>query len=53
MLMASQFGEVQALRLHATELLMLLGTAVILVLEGPVQVQADQGVPAKTLVERI
>jgi hypothetical protein len=32
---------------------MLLGAAVILVLEGPVQVQADQGVPAKTLVERI
>jgi hypothetical protein len=53
MLMASQFGEVQALRLHATELLMLLGTAVILVLEGPIQVQADQGTPAKTLVERI
>jgi cytochrome bd-type quinol oxidase subunit 1 len=40
MLMASHVGEVQALRLHATELLMMLGTAIILTLEGPVQSQA-------------
>ena len=30
MLMASQVGEAGALRLHATELLMLLGTAIVL-----------------------
>ena len=40
MLMASHVGEVQALRLHATELLMLLGTAIIFIIEGPVQSQA-------------
>jgi len=43
MLMASQVGETAALRLHATELLMLLGTAIVLVVEGPVKrQQADQ-----------
>ncbi|MGH6779923.1 MAG: hypothetical protein ACRECL_18255 [Bradyrhizobium sp.] len=35
MVMASQAGEVEALRLHATELLMLLGAATVLVLERP------------------
>ena len=30
MLMASQAGEAAALRLHATELLLLLGTAIVL-----------------------
>ncbi len=33
MWMASQVGETAALRLHATELLMLLGTAVVLLVE--------------------
>ncbi|WP_249780240.1 hypothetical protein [Bradyrhizobium sp. dw_411] len=37
MIMASQVGEPAAMRLHATELLMLLGTAIVLVLERPVQ----------------
>ncbi|MGH6680670.1 MAG: hypothetical protein ACREDL_17490 [Bradyrhizobium sp.] len=35
MVMASQVGEVEALRLHATELMMLLGAATVLVLEPP------------------
>ena len=35
MLMASQVGETAALRLHATELLMLLGTAIVLLFERP------------------
>jgi hypothetical protein len=37
MLMASQVGEMQALRLHATELLMLLGAAIVLLVESPAQ----------------
>jgi hypothetical protein len=41
MVMASQVGEPQALRLHATELLMLLGTAIVLLVERPAQLQAD------------
>ena len=35
MVMASQVGEPEAMRLHATELLMLLGTAIVLVVERP------------------
>ena len=42
MVMASQVGETAALRLHATELLMLLGTAIVLVVERPAQPQADR-----------
>jgi hypothetical protein len=37
MAMASQVGETAALRLHATELLMLLGTAIVLLVEQPAQ----------------
>jgi hypothetical protein len=37
MLMASQVGEPAALRLHATELMLLLGTAVVLVVERPLK----------------
>jgi len=37
MVMASQVGENAALRLHATELLMLLGTAIVLLVERPAQ----------------
>lgn len=37
MLMASQVGETGALRLHATELLMMLGTAIVLVFDKPAQ----------------
>jgi hypothetical protein len=35
MVMASQVGETAALKLHATELLMLLGTAIVLLVEPP------------------
>jgi hypothetical protein len=41
MVMASQVGETAALRLHATELLMLLGTAIVMLFERPVEPQAD------------
>lgn len=43
MILASQAGEIAALRLHATELLLLLGTAVVLLVERPVE-QADRSV---------
>ena len=35
MLMASKVGELQALRMHAAELLMLLGTAIVMLFEEP------------------
>jgi hypothetical protein len=41
MVMASQVGEPEALRLHATELLMLLGTAIVLLVERPVEPRAS------------
>jgi len=40
MMMASMVGETAALKLHATELLMLLGTAIVMVFEAPAQPQA-------------
>jgi hypothetical protein len=43
MIMASQVGEIAARQLHATELLMLLGTAIVLLVERPPgQGAADQ-----------
>ena len=39
MIMASQVGEAEALRLHATELLVMLGTVVVMVFDWPVQPQ--------------
>jgi hypothetical protein len=41
MVMASQVGEPEALRLHATELLMLLGTAIVLLVERPAEPYAS------------
>jgi hypothetical protein len=41
MMMASQVGETAALKLHATELLMLLGTAIVMVFEAPRPQAAD------------
>jgi len=41
MVMASHFGEAAAVRLHATELLLLLGTAIVLVFERPAEPQAE------------
>jgi hypothetical protein len=50
MVMASQVGETAALRLHATELLMLVGTAIVLLVERPVKRQeADQGAASDAL----
>jgi hypothetical protein len=47
MLMAAQVGESQAVKLHATELLMLLGTAIVLLVEPPARLQ-----PAQAQVDR-
>jgi hypothetical protein len=41
MLMASQVGETAALKLHATELLLLLGTAIVLLAERPAEPQIE------------
>ncbi len=49
MVMASQVGEIEALRLHATELLLLVGTAIVLVVERPVPREAKQGEPSGEL----
>jgi hypothetical protein len=40
-LLASQAGEAAALRLHAAELLMMLGTVIVMLFEPPAQKQAD------------
>jgi hypothetical protein len=42
MVMASQVGEPAALRLHATELMLLLGTAIVLLVERPVQAERPE-----------
>ena len=49
--MASKVGETAALRLHAAELLMMLGTAIVLLVERPVQreVQVDRSSPDTSL----
>jgi hypothetical protein len=47
--MASQVGETAALRLHATELLMMLGTAVVLLVERPAQSPTNPGVTPDVL----
>jgi hypothetical protein len=49
MILASQVGEPAALRLHATELLLLLGTAVVLLLERPAEPQIDRGATSEGL----
>jgi len=47
MIMASKVGETAALQLHATELLMMLGTAIVLVIERPAeQPQVESVEPA-------
>jgi hypothetical protein len=52
MMMASQAGETMALRLHATELLMLLGTAIVLLVERPAQPQIDRSVTSEDDLSR-
>src|SRR5580692_6415642 len=49
MVMASTVGETAALRLHATELLLLLGTAVVLLVERPAPRMAGQNEPSANL----
>jgi uncharacterized membrane protein YccC len=49
MVLASRVGETGALRLHATELLMLLGTAIVLLVERPAQGEVDRRVSADDL----
>jgi hypothetical protein len=50
MLMALKVGETGALRLHASELLMLIGTVIVLAIEGPArQVEAASTAEAETL----
>jgi hypothetical protein len=51
MIMASLVHETEAMRLHATELLMLLGTTIVLVIEGPAKPQAEQRVEPLTSAE--
>ena len=52
MMMASQAGETMALRLHATELLMLLGTAIVLLVERPAQPEIDRSVTSEDDLSR-
>jgi hypothetical protein len=40
-LLASKVGEIEALRMHATELLMMLGTAIVMLFEAPAAPKAD------------
>jgi hypothetical protein len=49
MLMASKVGETAALQIHATELLMLLGTAIVLLVERPAQPRTNPGVTSDNL----
>ena len=49
MLMASQVGEVAARQMHATELLMMLGTVIVLLVERPARPQVDKSAAAESL----
>jgi hypothetical protein len=49
MMLASQVGESAALRLHATELLLLLGTAIVLLVERPALPQTDRSAASRDL----
>ena len=48
-LMASQVGETAALRMHAAELLLMLGTAIVMLVERPALRPAEIGVPSGDL----
>jgi hypothetical protein len=52
MVMASQVGETAALNLHATALLMLLGTAVVMVFEPPAQPQSGRRATSDLALEQ-
>jgi hypothetical protein len=47
--MASQAGETAALRLHAAELLMMLGTVIVMLIERPAQPPAGAAPAGLTL----
>ncbi len=49
MILASQVGEAEALRLHASELLVMLGTAVVMMFDRPMQTQAEAAAPSLSL----
>ena len=49
MILASPVGEAEALRLHASELLVMLGTAVVMMFDHPVQAQAEAAAPSLSL----
>ncbi len=51
MVMASMVGETAALQLHATELLMLLGTAIVLLVERPAKPQTELALEHSQLAE--
>jgi hypothetical protein len=51
MIMASLVHEAEAMRLHATELLMLLGTTVVLMVERPAKAQTGDRAAPLTLAE--
>jgi hypothetical protein len=48
-LMASQVGETAALRMHAAELLLMLGTAIVMLVERPALRPSEIGVPSGSL----
>jgi hypothetical protein len=48
-LMASQVGEAAALRMHAAELLMLLGTVIVMLVERPAPKPAGVSMPSADL----
>ena len=51
MIMASQVGEMEALRLHASELLVMLGTAVVMLFDYPARRQAVAAAPDLSVQE--
>jgi hypothetical protein len=51
MIMASIVHETEAMRLHATELMMFLGTTIVLMIEGPAKPQVVEKAEALTLAE--
>jgi hypothetical protein len=51
MIMASLVHEAEAMRLHASELLMLLGVTIVWAIEGPAKPQAEESAEALALAE--
>jgi len=53
MLMASQVGEVEALRLHASELLVMIGTGIVMLFDTPERARTPVvAVPAESALEQ-